>query len=289
MSSNTAQSTPDRIASQTRPCPEPQPPTVPPAPVPTDTAPRRRALKTLLALGAALPLGPARAERRPRLRLVATEFPPYTSASLEEGGIAAQITRAALARQGWGMDLQFRPWVRALSELQQGAWDGAVGLWHSPERERFLSYGRPLGLNNRIGFMARAGSAISVQDLSRLGGLRVGTVRDYVNPPAFERAGLQRDEAVDDLSNLRKLLAGRVDLALVDQGVAHHLLQTQLREAAAALVWLEPAVAELPLYAALYRRGPQSPTQLAVLNKGLAELQGSGELARLLQRGARWL
>ena len=65
-------------------------------------------------------------------------------------------------------------------------------------------------------------------------------------------------------------------------------IQTQLREAAAALVWLHPPVAELPLYTVLYRRGPQSPTQLSVLNKGLVELQGSGELARLLQRGARW-
>lgn len=182
--------------------------------------------------------------------------------------------------------MHFRPWVRALSELQRGAWDGAVGLWHSPERDRFLSYGRPLGLNSRIGFMARAGSAISVRDPSRLAGLRVGTVRDYVNPPAFERLRLERDEAVDDLGNLRKLLAGRVDLALVDQGVAHHLLQTQLREAATALVWLEPALAEQPLYTALSR---QASMHLPMLNKGLAELQTSGELARLLQRSARWL
>lgn len=247
---------------------------------------RRRCLQTLLGLGLTLPLHAGPAAKAPQLHLVATEFPPYASARLEGGGIAVQITRAALARQGWGLDLHFRPWVRALSELQQGAWDGVVGLWHSPERERFLSYGRPLGLSNRIGFMARAGSAVSVRDLSRLGGLRIGTVRDYVNPPAFERAQLKRDEAVDDLSNLRKLLAGRVDLALVDQGVAHHLLQTQLREAAKALVWLEPTLAELPLYTAFTSRANQN---LPLLNKGLAELQASGELARLLQRGARWL
>ena len=265
-----------------------------PPPRPTQSAPtaelallgRRRSLQALLGLGAALSLRVADAAKPGQLRLVSTEFPPYTSARLEGGGIAAQITRAALARQGLGLELQFRPWVRALSELQRGAWDGAVGLWHSPERDRFLSYGRPLGLNSRIGFMARAGSAISVREPSRLAGLRVGTVRDYVNPPAFERLRLERDEAVDDLGNLRKLLAGRVDLALVDQGVAHHLLQTQLREAATALVWLEPALAEQPLYTALTR---QAGTHLPMLNKGLAELQASGELARLLQRGARWL
>lgn len=246
---------------------------------------RRSALLGLAAAPLALR---AQAGAAPRLRLVATEFPPYTTAALEGGGIASAITRAALERAGWVMELQYRPWVRALSELQQGAWDGVIGAWQSPERERFMAFPRPLGITNKIGFLARAGSAIAVHDLSKLAGLKIGTVRDYANPAAFEQAKLQRDEAVDDLSNLRKLLAGRIDLALIDKGVAFHLLQTQLREAATALTWLEPAVAEMPLYTALSRSKPGLQTRLAALNKGLAELQASGELARMLQRSARW-
>jgi polar amino acid transport system substrate-binding protein len=251
---------------------------------------RRHALLTLAASAtlAAAPLPLRAAPRAATLRLVATEFPPYTSAALPEGGIASAITRAALDRSGLAMELHFRPWVRALSELQQGVWDGIIGAWKNPERERFMAYPRSLGITNKIGFMARAGSKLAVHDLGRLAGLKIGTVRDYANPPAFEAARLDRDEAVDDLSNLRKLLAGRVDLALIDKGVAHHLLQTELREAAQALVWLEPPVAEMPLYTALSRRKPAHQAQLVAFDRGLVELQTSGELSRILQRHARW-
>ena len=184
------------------------------------------------------------------LRLVATEFPPYTSATLKNAGTACAITRAALDRVGLSMVLQFRPWARAMVELQQGQWDGVIGAWHSPEREAFMAFPHPLGITNRIGFMARAGLPLDVSDLNRLGGLKIGVVRDYANPPAFDQARLQRDEAFDDLSNLRKLLAGRIDLALIDKGVAFHLMRTQLPESTKALVWLEPALAEVPLYTA---------------------------------------
>lgn len=259
---------------------------------------RRTALLTLAAAPWSLSqavMTPARPVADPApaasgaLRLVATEFPPYTGAGLQEGGAAAAITRATLARAGLAMELHLRPWARALSEVQQGMWDGIIGAWYSPERERYLAFPQGLGINNRIGFMARAGSRLAVDDLARLGGLTIGVVRDYANPPAFERARLRRDEALDDISNLRKLLAGRIDLALIDKGVAFHLLQTQLPEAAQALVWLEPAVAEQPLYTALSRRDPASAARLAAFNKGLLDLQGSGELARLLKRNARWL
>lgn len=245
---------------------------------------RRNALLTL----AAAPLLAHAAPPAP-LRLVATEFPPYTTASLSDGGTAAVITRVALERVGLTMELHYRPWVRALSELQQGLWDGIIGAWFSAERERFLVYPKALGITNRIGFMARAGHSIVVDDLSKLGHLKIGTVRDYANPPAFEQAQLRRDEAVDDITNLRKLIAGRIDLALIDKGVAFHLLQTQLRESAAAVVWVEPALADMPLYTALLRHGPQADARLAAFNRGLSDLQTSGELARLLQRSARWL
>jgi len=250
---------------------------------------RRQTLLTLASTALALD-APAKApDTVKRIRLVATEFPPYTSEAIVDGGTAVAITRAALERVGVGLELGYRPWARALNEVQGGLWDGVIGAWHSRERESFLSFPQALGITNRIGFMARAGSSHAVGDLSKLGHLKIGTVRDYASPPAFEQAKLRRDEALDDISNMRKLLAGRIDLALIDKGVAFHLLQTQMRDAAPSFTWLEPALADVPLYTALSKRSTGLQAQMAALNKGLAELQSSGELARLLQRSARWL
>jgi len=250
---------------------------------------RRQTLLTLASTALTLDAPAQTPVTTKRIRLVATEFPPYTSEAIADGGTGVAITRAALERVGVSLELGYRPWVRALNEVQSGLWDGVIGAWHSRERESFLSFPRALGITNRIGFMARAGSSHAIGDLSKLGHLKIGTVRDYANPPAFEQAQLQRDEALDDLSNLRKLLAGRIDLALIDKGVAFHLLQTQMRDAAPSFTWLEPALADVPLYTALSKRTTELPARMAALNKGLLDLQTSGELARLLLRSARWL
>jgi polar amino acid transport system substrate-binding protein len=251
---------------------------------------RRRTLTHWLPLLAGTPWSAGAAPKRPAtLRLVATEFPPYTSAGLPDGGIAVAMTQAAFKRAGLDSEVHYRPWARVMVEAERGEWDAVIGVWHSAERERFLAFPKPLGITNRIGFMARAGTAIKVDKLNELSGVTVGVVRGYANPPAFDQTRLRREEAVDDLTNLRKLKAGHIDLALVDKGVAFHLLQTELREVARAFTWLEPAVADLPLYTALARRNPKAPALLDAFNKGLAELQSSGELARLLARSARWL
>ena len=215
--------------------------------------------------------------------MVMTEFPPYTGTDLPRGGIATLITRAVLARQGLEMSSTVRPWARALSEAQQGVFDGLIGVWRSPERERTLLFPHPLGITNQIGFMARAGTSIEVRDLRQLRRLTIGVVNGYANPPAVEEAQLKLDPALDDLHNLRKLLVGRIDLALIDKGVAHYLLQTQLPAGLTQLVWLEPAVTKIPLYAAFSRHSPDTPEHLAAFNAGLARMQTDGDLDQLLK------
>jgi len=222
------------------------------------------------------------------VRMVATEFPPYTGAKLPEGGVATAITRAAWAAAGHDMVLEFRPWARAVAEFQQGEHDGVIAAWLSPERLQTMNFPRDLGITNRIGFMARVGHPHKVDDLGTLKGLRIGTVRGYANPERFERARLPVELAMDDLNNLRKLAAGRVDLALIDKGVAFFLLQTQLGELAPALSWCEPAVAEVPLYTALSKGRPHSPALLEAFNKGMAEIASNGQLQNLLHRLASW-
>ncbi|WP_431264508.1 substrate-binding periplasmic protein [Roseateles chitinivorans] len=246
---------------------------------------RRESLLWLAAT--AVPALPARAADGP-LRMVATEFPPYTGSHLPGGGIACEITRAALHQAGHAMTLTFRPWARALLEFQRGEHDGVIGAWRSVERERTMRFPQPLGILNQVGFMARADRRRRIDDLAALRDLRIGVVHGYANPPRFEAANLTVEGAVDDLANLRKLQAGRVDLALIDKGVGAHLLETQLRESAGKLVWLDPAVSEVPLYTVFSKVRPEGERFAAALSRGIGDLQGNGRLAMLLQQGARW-
>ncbi|MFX1680359.1 transporter substrate-binding domain-containing protein [Mitsuaria sp. CC2] len=249
---------------------------------------RRESLFWLAATAVTAPAArPARADDAP-LRMVATEFPPYTGSALPGGGVACEITRAALREAGRSMTLTFRPWARALLEFQRGDHDGVIGAWRSVERERTMLFPPPLGILNQVGFMARADRRRRIDDLAALRDLRIGVVHGYANPPRFDAANLPVEGAVDDLANLRKLLAGRVDLALIDKGVGTHLLETQLRGFAGQLVWLPPALSEVPLYTVFSKVRPEGERFAAALGRGIGDLQGSGRLAMLLQQGARW-
>lgn len=217
------------------------------------------------------------------MQLVTTEFPPYTGKALPAQGIASEITVEALKRGGYNAVVTVQPWARALKAGKDGAVDGVVAIWHSKEREEWFVYSEPY-LVNQVGFYKRADSSTRFNNLTDLKSYRIGTVRDYANPKAFIDAKLTNEEAVDDEMNLRKLDGKRLDLILVDKGVARYLIETKLPDAKEKLVWLDPPVEETPLYTAISKKAPDHEKKLAAFNLGLKQMKEDGTLAKMLSR-----
>jgi len=261
---------------------------------------RRRWLCSLamLACAAYSKAGSAQPEAMPAdapvLHLVTTEFAPYMGEKLPEQGVAVAIARAALASQGWRLQVAFRPWARALTELEAGQHDGVIGAWYQPERERVMDFAKPMGIDNQVGYfgLATQRNAAKNQLPADLAGLHIGTVQGYANPKAFEQAvqlGAKADPARDDLTNLRKLLAGRVDLVLIDKGVARYLINTELKGAAAQFVWMEPALERMPLHFAMAKSRPQHQALRELMDRGQEAIARNGELERIRLRWKDWL
>jgi polar amino acid transport system substrate-binding protein len=219
---------------------------------------------------------PARAET---ITLSSTNYPPYYGPDLPRGGIITVITTEAFKRVGYKVEINYRPWARTLKEVKDGKSHGIVGVWYSRERATFLAYSKPL-YSNIVGFYARNDHLVDVHDLTQLKA-RVGIVRGYVNPAAFEAAHLDVEEATDDQENLLKLAAGRVDLVLIDKGLAAYLLNDKLLKLRNQLSWLEPRVETLPLYVAMSKKSPGWQKRLKDFNSGLEQLRKDGTLAQL--------
>lgn len=163
--------------------------------------------------------------------LTSLDWPPYTGETLFRKGATAEVVRAAFEAVGYDLEIRFFPWNRAVDEAVNNP--GVAGYfpeYHSDERaSRFLysaSVGdSPLGLVQRVDGGDREWK--SVFDLGRY---RIGIVRGYVNTREFDSlvaAGeIPVDASVNDMINLRKLLAGRVDMAVADTNVfrflSHH-------------------------------------------------------------------
>ena len=98
----------------------------------------------------------------------------------------------------------------------------------------------------------------------------------------WARALKTAQEGSDDTTNLRKLGAGRVDLILIDKGVAQYLLRTAVPELQSRLQWLEPAIETFPLYVGFVKAAPRHERLLQAFTRGLKELERDGTLQRLV-------
>jgi polar amino acid transport system substrate-binding protein len=219
------------------------------------------------------------------LTLAATEYPPYYAESMSHGGPVVEMTLAALREAGHTPSLRFMPWARALQWGEQGRVDGLVGVWHSPEREAAFLYSEPL-VENRI-VLCRLGDhgPARFTDFEALRPYTVGVVRGYADPPGLVKAGVKTEAVVEDLQNLRKLAAGRIDLALIDSRVAQHLIAQHLDAPGKAINCLEPAVQLHPQYLVVSKRVADAPRIIAAFNDKLRHWRRTREYREM---AARW-
>jgi ABC-type amino acid transport substrate-binding protein len=134
-------------------------------------------------------------------------------------GYANDLVRAAFAAAGVDADLVVVPYARCKALVMQGGAVACFSMSAAADTDKAVRFAdKPLfsvtpkfyyNVQHKI-------AARSVAELSR--GMRVGVVLGY-EYPAFiadlARRGVVIDTARSDVSNLHKLAAGRIDLALV--------------------------------------------------------------------------
>lgn len=219
-------------------------------------------------------------------RLATLEYPPYSSQELADGGSIVELTRRAFATQGYTPQIDFLPWARVRAELRQGSYQGALALWPQEIKEENLTASRPL-FYSQLGLFVRQRDPQPFGELADLRGRRVGIVRGYGYPPRLFEPGLVAEEAVDDISNLRKLAAKRFDLVLLERVVGEYLVAGDA-ELRGRLVWQEPALERIPLVVGFAAQRPGQPDWAAIFERGLRELHASGEYMRILKRHNSW-
>jgi polar amino acid transport system substrate-binding protein len=215
--------------------------------------------------------------------LASTNYPPYFSEFLPNDGVVAAITKEAFANRGYTVKLHYRPWARLMAEVQSGLYDGVMAVWFSQERAQYLRFSDPVA-NTLIGFYIRNDKPLPVGSLAALKPYVIGTVRGYKNPDNFDTAGLRIEPADDDITNLRKLAAGRLDLILIDKALARSLLPELPPEAASKIHWQDPPVKVMPLHVGFAKSKSGSALLSDEFNKGLAAIRKNGKLRQIEQQ-----
>lgn len=164
--------------------------------------------------------------------LVSLEWPPYSGEELAGKGLASIVVKGAFAYGHRAARVHIMPWRRALQEIrdESGMVQGIFPIYDDPARRGRFLLSDPFAYSP-LGFVYHRGHDFDWHTVDDLKGLVIGVVGDYANEAQFDEmvanGQIQTLQANDDITLLRLLDAGRIDVAVMDQLVASHILETQ--------------------------------------------------------------
>ena len=164
------------------------------------------------------------------VKLTTLDWCPYTCVTAPDGGFSSVIVREAFKAMGYRAEIEFLPWQRAVATAK-GSSEVAGYFPEYPAELDGFDLSSSIG-TGPLGLIMRKGAPVPPPTADAIRTLKLGVVSGYVNAApvaAAIAAGLKPEGVADDNTNIRKLAAGRIDAAEIDQFVFGHLLKTDAR------------------------------------------------------------
>jgi polar amino acid transport system substrate-binding protein len=219
-----------------------------------------------------------------KLRLVADAWPPFTDATLVNGGVATDIVSTALARAGYASDFEQVPWARALLGVGEGRYDVLVNAWFNEERTHIGQFSSEY-LLNRVRFIKRKDTPIEYNNLQQLHTYPIAVVRGYAYSPEFDGdVALQKVQVHSFPMAVRMLAADRVKLTLEDEFVARYYLARESSKVRNAVEFLPNPLSENSLHILVSLKNPDHEKIVAGFDREIAAMKEDGSYERLLKQ-----
>jgi polar amino acid transport system substrate-binding protein len=219
-----------------------------------------------------------------KLRLVADAWPPFTDATLVNGGLATDIVTTALARAGYASDFEQVPWARALLGVGEGRYDVLVNAWYTNDRTKLGQFSGEY-LLNRVRFLKRKDAPIEYSNLQQLHTYPIAIVRGYAYSPEFDDdASLQKVPVHNFSMAVRMVAADRVKLTLEDEYVARYYLARESSKVRNAVEFLPKPLSENSLHILVSLKNPQHEQIVAGFDREIAEMKADGSYERLMKQ-----
>jgi polar amino acid transport system substrate-binding protein len=217
-----------------------------------------------------------------KITAVGDPWPPFLDPNRPSKGIVVEIATAAYATQGYELEMSFVPWARAIAGVKSASSDLLLGTWFTKERTDYLMYSEPY-LDNSIKFIKKKGDDFEYSDVESLTGKSVGIVRGYGYGEEFSDAeNFKKPEAKNLIINIRKLVAGRINLAIEDELVARSIMAEEDPDLLDQVEFSKIDYSTNALHVTSGLANAKHKELIEAFNKGLAEIKASGEYAEIL-------
>ena len=159
------------------------------------------------------------------LTLYLGDNPPFNSFSANRPeGMAVEVMTEILKRSQLTAENKDFPWARALTTVQMTANHCAYTVGRIPERENKFYWLGPIATVQGTLFGLRD-RQLKIRSLDDARKYRIGDLRQGANAIFLASKGFEIDYAHTEDQNLRKLLAGHIDLYAGSQFSAREIMQ----------------------------------------------------------------
>lgn len=201
------------------------------------------------------------------------------------GGWSIDITKELFQRLGIETDIKVYPYERCIRQMKNGERDMLLMAKKTDERQKFLLYTDTSVSDPQLVYYATGRtSAFEWSDWPDLKDQIIGGVRGF-NYGEFHNAAKTHNIKVEltenDLQNIKKLLAGRIDLVMLSRSTARHFLSKH-PEFRGKLQAAKKPVANAEFYLALSKKGSATDL-LPDINRVLLEMKSDRTLNKIIE------
>jgi polar amino acid transport system substrate-binding protein len=241
---------------------------------------------------------------RKKINITTLDWKPYIGNTICRQGWVQQLTIALLASQDYEIISTFYPWARTIAEAETGNADilypeyfigpnAPSDIFKDTRRLDHLAISEKIP-GGPIAFIKRKGENDHYNgNLLNLKGAAIGVVRGYQNTPEFDnlmdKDFFNIDEVTDDLTNIKILMARRVNLIIGDPSVIYYSIENsdwptdEKKLILSSIEVVQPPIQYNHLYYAVSKKRPEWQQTLEMLNRTLKEFQKSGELFHIIE------
>ena len=146
--------------------------------------------------------------------MVTTNWPPFYSEKMLNGGPLTQVSNEAFKRVGYKVKIEFVPWKRAINLVETGKTDALLGAYKNDERLKFAYYSESILGVAKSAIIARKNSRITYDSLEKLKPYVIGILRGTSVSKKFDsaKAYLGITEHSSESKLIEMLESGRLDL-----------------------------------------------------------------------------
>ena len=194
----------------------------------------------------------------------------------------AEVFREALKRGGYYVKIDFLPWARVVALAKDGKYHSYGPEYYDKVVEEKIYFSNSFS-GGPLGFIKMKNKNINFSKIEDFKTYRIGVVRGYIHTKEFDDASYRKkDEAVDNVSNIKKLVNGRIDLFVCDKFVGSYLIKKEMPGNANDIEYMNPVLENKELYLCINKNVPNAKAKIDAFNNGLKSMKNDGTSRKIM-------